>query len=152
MPTITGYDVSPNVVQGSPLDVRELISEFYFGESARFRLNTSIKRNWPTPGVALVANSNAIASVDIDGRYTHTLQVTGISATTGDTLVIQACLDGTTWVTLPASSIATSPIGITTIIANGLYNLPDGNYWKIQAVVTPGATTGTTFVTLMSKS
>jgi|SRR5579872_2817042 len=151
MPT-TGIDVSPNVVQGSPLDSRELVLEYYFAESGRFRTNTAIKRNWPNPGFQLVANSNAADPVDVDGRYTHTVQVTGIAVSSGDTLVIQASLDGVNYYNLPVTPSTLTPTAVTTIAANGIYNLTSGNYWKMQAVVTPGGTTGTTVVTLISKT
>lgn len=149
---VTGIDVNPNVAGGTSLDARELVEEFYLNESGRFRINTAIKRNWPNPGYLLVMSSTAQNPVDVDGRATHTIQAVGIAPTAGDVITIQATLDGATWVSIPVTSIAATPATTATITANGLFTLTAANYWKIQALVTPGTTTGATNVTIISKA
>ncbi len=143
---------TPNgIVNGTPLDTRELVEEFYVNQSGHFRTNPAIKNNWPAPGWALASNSIASVPIDISGRGVHTVQVTGINVSSGDTVQIQANLDnGTTYYALPMQPQVASPTVVTTITVDGLYVFV-GNYWMVKAVVTAGSNTGTTNITIFSR-
>lgn len=140
---------APYAVVGSPLDSRELIEEFYFNNSGRFRANPAVKQNWPVPGVLLSINSTDQNAADVSGRSFHSIQVKGINVVTGDTVVINASLDGINFVPIQVYDYTTNG-ATSTITADSIYYIK-GCFWYLETVTSAGANTGTTNITLLSQ-
>lgn len=68
---------------------------------------------------AAAATGNGTAAM-VSGLASLTLQVTGI---TGDTITLEATVDGTNYVAVLAANLNTGAVA-TTITANGLYSVP----------------------------
>ena len=77
-------------------------------------------------------NGTVVTCIDDQGAYKVAgIQITGIS---GDTITFEATIDGTNWVALRCTPIATGTVA-TTATADGIYQVDVTGLYKIRARV-----------------